>query len=82
MSTTREVAGQIALKAFADEHDSWRRKELVDAIDKALQAERERAAKIADNYASGREMLRRESEAVMNARQRIAAAIREGKPQE
>jgi uncharacterized protein YpiB (UPF0302 family) len=76
VSTTREVAEQIVEAAFG----TLKRPsllELVDAIDQALQAERERAAKVAEIMAAG-ETYETGRQKAMN----IAAAIRERKPQE
>lgn len=80
MSTTREVAVNIAraslpFSAFRNESE-WKDTIafLTNAIDKALQAEREQAAQIAEAYLSDyRNNLSPSS---------VAAAIREGKPPE
>jgi hypothetical protein len=48
MGTTREVAERIILREYGV---TWKDdNELIDAIDKALQAERERAAKIVNQF--------------------------------
>jgi hypothetical protein len=79
MSTTRGVAEQIVatlLYGSNTDYNGDRNAAVAEAIDKALQAERERAAKIAEIMAAG--------ETYSTGRQKainIAAAIREGKPQ-
>jgi hypothetical protein len=80
MSTTREVADNVA-RSFGFDKDGFVTCDpaaLIDAIDRALQAERERAAKAAENAlpigaddCDNCERIRR-----------IAVAIREGKPRE
>jgi hypothetical protein len=78
VSTTREVAERIILHEYGV---TWKTdNELIDAIDKALQAERERAAKIAESDSIISWVGGSTGDAKGTAR-RIAAAIREGKLQ-
>lgn len=94
MSTTREVAERIANDEVLL---SSERKYLADAIDNALQAERERAAKIADSvedqWNENARHIAQADDLVGSLAQstytsyaevagKIAKAIREGKPPE
>jgi hypothetical protein len=88
MSTTREVAERIAEEQVhnvnygAEEwHALGNRELLISAIDQALQAERERAAKIAESGQYVR-MVGGSTGDAWGTAKAIAAAIREGKPQE
>lgn len=71
MSTTREVAERVVLDTFTND-PSWTNAELINAIDKALQAERERAAQIVSDarFESGADL------------RELVSRIREGKPPE
>lgn len=74
MSMTRDVAERVVLDTFTND-SSWTNAELINAVDKALQAERERAARIIKEH---READRCEG----SCWEIITIAIREGKPQE
>jgi hypothetical protein len=88
-STTREVAEQIT--ADLGYQGGWQNQQaLTEAIDKALQAERENAAKIMDDTAAlwKRHFAAADHRLAQGARDKYlacvegAAAIREGKPPE
>lgn len=79
MSTTKEVAERTVLNIFESD-PSWTNADLINAVDRALQAERERATKIAEKH-----FCMAEPENPCECQKIIAAtirrAIREGKPQ-
>jgi hypothetical protein len=83
MSTTKEVTEQVTVEVAKICGCNWEscsavRTATTDAIDKALQAERERCAKTAETH--GDTYL--DCDGGRDCWKQIAAAIREGKPQE
>lgn len=84
MSTTREVAERIVatlLYGPVTDYNSERNAAVTDAIDKALQDERERAARIAENpYSDEVEAFAGDEPKAVGTK--IAVAIREGNLQE
>lgn len=74
MSTTREVAERI-VAICEPGAGAWTLNQLIDAIDQALQAERERCVKTVEAHLNC-------AEEGASCAKRIVRAIREGKPRE